>query len=359
MKVNRIVLKDFRGYSSLDVSFSPKVNFIYGDNGQGKTNLIEAIYYLNLARSYRCKENTNLIKEGASIAKIEAFVETKEIEKKIDIEIDEASRKIFVNENQVRKLSEFSSYLNIILFVPNDVNLFYSSPSTRRDFLDMSIGKSNPRYIRILSEYKEYLKQRNLLLKEENLDLSLLDVYDENLISLGKQIDEHRFAYIQKINGVLPEICQKLRKDYSSMFIEYKPLFLDKSHDELKLKFINSREYDLLHKQTSLGVQKEDFKMIFNGKDISIFGSQGENRLAALALKLTPYFLIEDEEEKPIVILDDISSELDKNHQENLFKLFSELSQVFITSVHKEECPQALYLKVCSHKLVSEEKTNE
>ena len=106
-------------------------------------------------------------------------------------------------------------------------------------------------------------------------------------------------------------------------------------------------------------VQKEDFKMIFNGKDISIFGSQGENRLAALALKLTPYFLIEDEEEKPIVILDDISSELDKNHQENLFKLFSELSQVFITSVHKEECPQALYLKVCSHKLVSEEKTNE
>lgn len=345
MKINRIVLTDFRSYSSLDLEFGDKLNIIYGDNGAGKSNLVEAIYYLNLARSYRVRENIHLIKENASIALINANIETLGINKELKFEIDSKAKKIYLNGNPLKKVTELAKLLNIILFIPTDVNLFRESPATRRDFLDLALSKIYPEYLDSLTRYKVALKERNALLKEDNVDITLLDVYDNLLSELGIIIDEYRSKYVYSLNEVLPNILKKLRKDESSIRIEYKPIFKEKDKQIALSKFLDNRNADLMYKQTSIGIQKEDFKCLFNEKDISIYGSQGENRLAALAIKLAPFYLAE-EIEKPIVILDDVMSELDESHQANLLELIEEFGQVFITSVNKLESCNATYIKV-------------
>lgn len=349
MKINRLVLKDFRSYESLDLSFQNNLHIIFGRNGEGKSNLIEAINYLNLARSYRVKENIHLIRKSCPECLIKANFEVFGINKDIEIEIKQKGKRISINGNPIKKVSELAKLVNIILFIPEDCNLFKSSPSDRREFLDEAISKFSPNYLDYLSHYKSSLKQRNSLLKEEVIDFNLLEVYEKQLVELGLIIDEFRDNYVKRINQVLPNLLNSLRDDDSSIMIEFNPVFLGRSNEELLEKYVSMRNIDIASKVTNFGIQKEDFTLLFNEQDISVYGSQGENRLAALALKLAPYYLI-DEDNKPIVILDDVLSELDEKHQENLLKLVKSFKQVFITSVNKINVENATYIEVVNHK---------
>lgn len=334
MIVSNLIIKNFRNHSYRNFDFKEGLNLITGPNAVGKTNIVEAIYYLSLARSFRTTEDQDLILKGAQNALIEAIISEGDLKRKISIKISENRKEILVNNKKIGKLSDLSLASNVIEFTPDDVMLFKGSPKERRRFLDIALSKKNPLYLDYISQYEKALKERNEILKSDNFDDKLLDASTEVLARLAGPIMSYRQSYVKDINDILYIItraltgaCEdKLEIKYQP-FIEFNSDFKDNVLDAFK----RSLERDIRTKMTNVGIHREDFSMSLNGRDIAVYGSQGENRIAALALKLSPYFLIEDEDKRPIVVLDDVMSELDNIRRENLIKFLNKFKQVFIT----------------------------
>lgn len=334
MIISKLVLRNFRNYDRIEVRFSPKLNVIVGDNAEGKTNIVEAIHFLSLARSFRTSETSELIKNERQFATIEARVEEDTIHKNIVAVLTSSGKKITCNKKPVRKISELSNLINVIVFEPKDALMFSDSPLVRRNFLDINLSKKSPVYLENLMSFDRLLKERNTLLKEENVDMVQLNVVTSQLVSTQETICKYRQAYVNEINNILSKIIVNIKGSKEEAHLEYYPFV--KVDDEFSKNatraYERSLDSDIKHKVTQIGIHREDIKMILNGKDISTHGSQGENRIAVIALKLSPYFLIEDKDKKPIIVLDDVMSELDKTHQERLIKFLEKLEQVFITS---------------------------
>ena len=338
MIVKTLTLKNFRNHSFSSFDFAKNINVITGPNAAGKTNIAEAIYYLSLARSFRTQENVNLIKKGCDKAEIYAVVAEGEIDRKIRIVITETGKQIFVNGKPVTKISELSNCMNAVLFEPKDVLLFRGSPKTRRNFLDINLSKKSLPYLDYISRYNKVLKERNELLKGEKVDPVLLDTTTEMLIKLSGPIVSYRQMYVKDINDILNKITRALTGEENKLEIVYKP-FIEFGKDfqkEALMAFKRAESGDLRRKITSIGVHREDFSISLNGRDIGEFGSQGENRIVALALKLSPYFLIEDKDKRPVVVLDDVMSELDNIHKQRLITFLKKFEQVFITATKLE-----------------------
>ena len=338
MIVKTLTLKNFRNHSFSSFDFAKNINVITGPNAAGKTNIAEAIYYLSLARSFRTQENVNLIKKGCDKAEIYAVVAEGEIDRKIRIIITETGKQIFVNGKPVTKISELSNCMNAVLFEPKDVLLFRGSPKTRRNFLDINLSKKSLPYLDYVSRYNKVLKERNELLKGEKVDPVLLDTTTEMLIKLSGPIVSYRQMYAKDINDILNKITRALTGEENKLEIVYKP-FIEFGKDfqkEALMAFKRAESGDLRRKITSIGVHREDFSISLNGRDIGEFGSQGENRIVALALKLSPYFLIEDKDKRPVVVLDDVMSELDNIHKQRLITFLKKFEQVFITATKLE-----------------------
>lgn len=338
MIIKNISLTNFRNYNNQTYDFSNNLNIITGPNGSGKTNLVEAIYYLSLSKSFRSNQDDILIENGKEHAEISATISEGEINKKIVIDITKDGKRILINNKPITKLSELASITNIVLFEPKDVLLFKGSPKARRNFLDISLSKTNQMYFEYLLRYEKALKQRNDLLKEANPDETMLEVTTEMLVKLSGPIISYRQSYVDCVNQVLSKIVKSITNEKLDARIVYKPYVeydLDFQNNAYKL-FENNRNLDLIRKSTSIGVHREDFVMMVNGHNIAEYGSQGENRIIALALKLSPYFLIKDKDKKPIVILDDVMSELDKYHQSRLIEFLKKMNQVFITGTNLE-----------------------
>ena len=334
MIVTKLILRNFRNYERLEVRFDPKLNVIVGDNASGKTNIVEAIHFLSLARSFRTSETSELIKYERQFATIEARVEEDTIHKDIVAVITPSSKKITCNKKPVRKISELSNLINVIVFEPKDALMFSDSPLVRRNFLDINLSKKSPVYLENLMSFDKLLKERNSLLKEDDVDLTQLDVVTNQLIEVEETLCKYRQAYVNEINNILSKIIVNIKGTKEEAHLEYYPFVKvdGEFKDRATRAYERNKESDIRHKVTQLGIHREDMKMILNGKDISTHGSQGENRIAVIALKLCPYFLIEDKNKKPIIVLDDAMSELDKIHQERLLKFLEKLEQVFITS---------------------------
>lgn len=338
MIIEKIKLTNFRNYKSLSLSFEKGINVFYGNNGSGKTNLAEAIYFISLTKSFRTSNELELINnESNDFALINSSIEKGRNFKKIDIYISKDGKKISIDNKNINRISLLSQEVNIIYFLPRDVNLFKESPRVRRNFFNIALSKQFSEYLKLLNDYEKVLKMRNEILKEENPNITLLDVYAEQLIAYSFKIYKYRKEYFNKINIFLPEIYQKISLKKSLIKLVYLPFVDDLSNykDIALNKYKNALESDLKTKRTTIGIHLEDFYILLDNKNITLYGSQGENRMAVLSLKLVPYFLINEKENKPIVILDDVLSELDENNKLNLLNFLKVFEQVFITTTNK------------------------
>ena len=333
MNIQSISLINFRNHSKREFSFDKGLNLITGPNGSGKTNIAEAIYYLSLARSFKGVDDEDIITRGSEFAQIDAVVKEGQLKRRIRILITKKGRSVLVNDKKVSKLSDLTKCVNVLLFEPKDVMLFRGLPKERRAFLDINLSKQFPIYLEYISRYEKALKQRNEILKSGNIDEKLLETSTEMLIKYAGPIINYRAMFVKDINDILIKIAHAITGVKDKIEISYHPFvnMTSEYQKEAKEAFARSLESDLKHKATSIGIHREDIAVSLNGKDIGTFGSQGENRLVALALKLSPYFMIKEVEKKPVVVLDDVMSELDKNHQVQLLKFLRKFDQVFIT----------------------------
>ena len=349
MIIKRIGLKNFRNHQYLSFDFADHLNVLTGCNAVGKTNIVEAIYYLSLGRSFRTSEDVDLIKKNQDRAEIDATILEGELTRKIKIIITKTGRVVMINGKNISKLSELSKCVNVILFQPKDVMLFSGPPRDRRNFLDIAISKKSSIYLDYISRYDKVLKERNDLLKTDKVDQTLLDVTTELMVKLSGSIISYRQMYVKDINDILNKITRALTGEKGKFELKYYPFVAyDVNYIENARKaFKRVEESDFKHKQTSIGIHREDISISLNGRDIATFGSQGENRIAALALKLSPYFLISDRDKRPIVVLDDVMSELDRKNQERLIKFLRKFEQVFITGT-KLDIPDCNHLEIKS-----------
>jgi len=338
MIVRTIRLRNFRNHNYLTYDFHEGLNIITGPNGSGKTNIVEAIYYLSLARSFRTNEDNNLIGYGKNDAQIEAIVQEGKIKRTIKVVFTRDSRKVFINDKAVRKISDLAKITNVLVFEPKDVMLFKGLPKARRNFLDINISKKSEPYLEYITRYEKVLKERNEILKQDKVNEELLSITTELLIKLSGPIVSYRQMYVKDINDILNKITRALTGENNKIEVIYKPFvtYNQDFEDNAKEAFEKTKESDIKHKVTSIGIQREDFSVLYNGKDIAEHGSQGENRIVALALKLSPYFLIEDKEKRPVIALDDVMSELDQSHRLKLINFLKKFEQVFITATKLE-----------------------
>lgn len=345
MIIKKLALINFRNFKKLETEFEEKVNIITGNNGAGKTNLVEAIYYLSLARSFREVNNIDLINKGNKNAIIRASVSRDDILTDVAILITPTAHKILVNGKVVRKLSSLLKLVNVVVFEPKDSFIFRGSPSIRRNFLDLTLVKKYPEYLEILSGYDKLLKERNQLLKNEEVDLLALDVITDKMSEYALKIILYRHKLCSEINEIISKVVNHIKGVNDSLEVVYQPFIdtIDLSKDKIVECFRKNTASDIKKKVTSIGVQREDFQMLLNGKDVATTGSQGENRLAAIALKLVPYFLIKEKEDRPIVIMDDVMSELDAIHQKRLFEFLQKLGQVFVTETKINQPNTTIY----------------
>ncbi len=351
MTLTSLRLQHWRGYEELELTFTRGLNLILGPNGAGKSNLAEAIGYLSLARSWRTNDDRLLISKGQENAFLSAELQEGERKRQIDIALGKQTKKVSVNAKPCRRLSELKDCAHVITFCPEDVSLFLSSPSDRRAVIDIALSKEDETYFSLISTSAKLLKERNLALKAPRIDKRLVDVLTDQLAEAEAPIIEKRRSYCQTLNSALPGILSSLRGVTTACRLVYLPFVKEGEGLRERARKAHEQAYeaDSLHRSTGIGIQREDFRFELEGKDVALYGSQGENRLCALALKLAPYFLVEEEEKKPIVVLDDVTSELDPGHRKNLLSLLKGFVQVFLTATDLE-VDGASIIDVASHK---------
>ena len=355
MIVEELELHNLRNYEYLKVNFNKGINYIYGENASGKTNILEAIYFLSLTRSFRTSEIEELVKKDASFARILAKIDTQNVSKTLEISFNKSGKKILVNGKKVLKISELNSLINVISFIPKNTNLLKDAPKERRKFLNIYLSKFSNNYLKTLSVYEKILKERNDAFKAYKINPTLIDILTNQLISLNKEIYLYRKKFVNEINKYLADVFKEVSLTNEKLKMEYES-FLNNQNENienfLKNEFENIKEEEFKRKQTLIGIHKDDFKIYIDEKDVSLYGSQGENRISIISLILSLYFL--NKEEKSIIVLDDVISELDEKHEENLLKYLENFNQVFITNTAKSQFFTGNYYHLINKELKEE-----
>ena len=345
MWIKKIKIKNFRNYEKEEINLEKNINIFYGQNAQGKTNIIESIFLCSLGKSFRAKKDTEMIKLNEQNAMVEIEYEKSDREGKIKIEIGN-KKNIYLNGIKIKKLSELLGNLNIVIFTPDDINILKGGPQNRRRFLDIMISQLRPNYMHILNLYIKTMEQRNIYLrqiKEEHKDENLLNIWDEKLAEYAIKIYEYRKEFIKKIIKKLDIIHKNITNNAEEIELDY---ITECDSKEKYLKLLKERrKLDIIKGFTTKGVHRDDFMIYINKKDIKIFGSQGQNRTAMLSLKLAELQVIYDEiGEYPILLLDDFMSELDKTRRKNFLENI-EGTQVIITGTEKLDIENLEYLE--------------
>ena len=325
-------LKNFRNYDLLDLEFDSTTNIFYGDNAQGKTNILESIYLTGTTKSHRGTKDRDLIKFGQEEAHIETVVEKRGVPFKIDIHLKKNSPKgIAINKIPIKKASELFGIINIVFFSPEDLNIIKNGPAERRRFIDLELAQLDKVYLNDLSNYNRIVNQRNKLLKDmfDRKDLfETLDVWDLQLVKFGNKVIERRKLFIKQMNDIIGNVHEKLTGGKENLKLIYEPGMKNDNFEEALLK---NRERDLRMKSTSVGPHRDDICFLSGNLDIRKFGSQGQQRTAALSLKLAEIELVKQEvKDTPILLLDDVLSELDKHRQNYLLDSINDV-QTLIT----------------------------
>ncbi len=331
MFIEKIKLKNFRNYSTQEIKLTNGINLFFGNNAQGKTNILESIFLCSMGKSFRARKDKELILFNENNTTIEIDYQKKDRAGNIKYNIGE-NKNIFINNLKIKKMSEILGNINIVLFSPEDINIIKDGPSNRRKFLNMLISQIRPNYIYTYNLYLKILEQRNGYLKNiniENKNDELLDIYDEKLAECASSIYNYREEFINKIKEKIQEIHKQVTKEKEIIKLKYISDCDNKENyiNELKQK----RNQDIERGYTSLGIHRDDIYFFINGKKIDIYGSQGQQRTSILSLKLAELEIIKDEiGEYPILLLDDFMSELDNERKINLLKYIKN-TQIIIT----------------------------
>lgn len=335
MKINNLTLKNFRNYELLNLSFSPSKNIIIGNNGLGKTNIIEAIYYLALTKSFRTNNDNFLIKDNSDFAVIEANVKDN-IQNNYKIIISKEGKKIKLDNNVITKISDYISKLKVILFNREDLKLIKDNPSVHRKLINMELSQFDNEYLKLLSYYNKILKQRNSYLKSMQINGTLskdyLDIITNKLLDIGLKINEIRQNYINNINQNINLIFNKTTKK-GNLKINYISSYNNQSNEKLILDYNKGFKRDLNYGMTHIGIHLDDFIFELDDKPIKDYLSEGEQKSAIIAFKLSEIkYCIEKFNKVPILILDDLFSELDCKKINSLLNNLKKSFQIFITT---------------------------
>lgn len=338
MILKSVALNHFRNYSDLSLEFDKGTNILYGDNAQGKTNVLESVYVSGTTRSHKGSKDRELIQFGEEEAHIRTVVEKKEKIYQIDMHIKKSrSKGIAINKIPIKRAAELFGILNIVFFSPEDLNIIKNGPSERRRFLDVELCQLDKIYLFHLTNYNRILNQRNKLLKDINFRPELKDtlpVWDMQLIDYGKKIIASRKKFVNRLNEIVYEIHKKISGDREELILRYEP---DAEEEKLEEELMKNQERDLKLGMTSVGPHRDDMCFLIRDIDIRRFGSQGQQRSCALSLKLSEIELVKESiQETPVLILDDVLSELDNSRQNFLLNSIHDI-QTIITCTGLDE----------------------
>lgn len=350
MYLKAIEIENYRNYASLAADFSPGINIFIGENAQGKTNLMEAIYVLALARSHRTNKDRELIKWDADFARIKGLVQDDESSFPLEISISKQGKKAKLNRIEQKRLSSYIGHLNVILFAPEDLTIVKGSPSERRRFIDREMGQMSPIYLYHLSQYQQVLRQRNQYLKDlrdggQSQDFLYLDVLTEQLAVEASHVLKYRYQFIEKLEAWSNKIHRAITKGKEDLRISYKSSChfedeVDKSDAEalfplLMDQYQAKREQELYQQTSLLGPHRDDMVFYINDKPVQTYGSQGQQRTTTLSLKLAEIDMMKEMTGKnPILLLDDVLSELDDERQTYLLRAIQDTVQTFLTTTN-------------------------
>lgn len=344
MYLQELELHNYRNYETLTIPFENKVNVILGENAQGKTNLMEAIYVLALAKSHRTSNDKELIRWDAEYAKIKGRLHKTHGTVPLELTISKKGKKAKYNHIEQKKLSRYIGNMNVVMFAPEDLNLVKGSPQVRRRFIDMEIGQISPVYLYDMSRFQKILQQRNHYLKQlqmkKQTDRTMLDILTEQLIEQTAKIVMRRFEFVRMLEEWARPIHHSISRGLEQLEIQYKPsVNVSEEPDWSKMiksyenKFAEIREREIDRGVTMAGPHRDDLAFAVNGRDVHTFGSQGQQRTAALSVKLAEIELIYSEiREYPILLLDDVLSELDDYRQSHLLNAIQGRVQTFVTT---------------------------
>lgn len=340
LKVNSLKLKNFRNYDFLNVEFDGSTNIFYGNNAQGKTNILEAVYLSGTTKSHRGSKDRDMIRFGEDESHIEIVVEKNGISYQIDMHLKKNSPKgIAINKMPIRKASELFGIVNLVFFSPEDLNIIKNGPAERRRFIDLELSQLDKVYLNNLSNYNRIVNQRNRLLKELSFggkkELSdTLEIWEMQMVQYGERLIARRKEFVTQINEIIEKIHQKLTGGKEGLQIIYEPSTGDLPFEQALKRY---RDRDLRMKSTTVGPHRDDIGFLTGDMDIRRYGSQGQQRTAALSLKLSEIELVRlATHDTPILLLDDVLSELDKHRQNYLLDSIHDI-QTLITCTGVED----------------------
>ena len=338
MFIESIELSDYRNYSHLHIDFHKGTNVLYGDNAQGKTNILEAVYVCSTTKSHRGSKDKEIIRFGADESHIKMMVRRDGIPYRIDMHLKKNRTKgVAVNGVPIKKASELFGIVNVIFFSPEDLNIIKNGPAERRRFLDLELCQLNKVYVYDLVQYNRVVVQRNKLLKEMDSDPSLketLNIWDSQLVRFGSELIRLRTRFVEELNELIREIHFHLSGEREELEIRYEP---NVTPETFEAELSRNRNQELRQRLTLTGPHRDDLNFIVNGADIRKFGSQGQQRTAALSLKLAEIELVKKlVRDYPILLLDDVLSELDGERQNHLLSAIDHI-QTMITCTGLED----------------------
>lgn len=345
MQILNLNLVNFRNYSNLELSFSNSINLIIGNNGSGKTNLIEAIYMLALTKSFRGTTDGVVIKKNEEKTIIEGLIENN-LKTKYSLELSKTGKKAKIRSKKVNKLSDYISNINVVLFNPDDLYLIKSTPSVRRKLLNVEISQLNNTYLKDLNNYNSLIKQRNAYLKTLYINSyasrDYLNILTEKIIDYGEKIYLKRKKFLDNINKYLADIFLDITTT-EGLKVKYTSDYNNFERKTVAEKYKNTVEKDIILGKTTIGIHHDDFKFILDKDNLKDYGSEGYQKIAILSFRLAEIKLFYDiKGYYPILILDDLFSEIDKDKINNIMKYLNKEVQTFITVTDLEKVDKKL-----------------
>lgn len=347
MHIENLKLTNYRNYESLQLQFSQNINVFIGENAQGKTNVMESIYVLAMGKSHRTSNDKELIRWNADYGKIEGEISRRYGVVPMELTISKKGKKGKVNHLEQSKFSEYIGQMNVVMFAPEDLNVVKGSPQVRRRFIDMEIGQISPIYLHDLLTFNKILKQRNHLLKihqgRQTLHNDVMfDVYTEQYVHAAVKVIRKRFEFMKLLQEWAEPIHDGISRGKEKLVIKYQSITgLEESMDEkAMIEFLLAKLQDMKQKEidrglTLVGPHRDDLQFFVNDYDVQTYGSQGQQRTTALSLKLAEIELIKQEtKEAPILLLDDVLSELDDHRQSHLLNTIRDHVQTFVTTTN-------------------------
>ena len=330
MIIKSLELANFRNYEELNISFDKGTNILYGDNAQGKTNILEAIYVSATTKSHKGSKDKEIINFDKEEAHIRTYLEKENVETTVVMHLRKSKpRGIAIDGQKIKKAADLMGLLNVVFFSPEDLSIIKDGPAERRRFADMELCQLDSFYLYNLNHYNKIIGQRNKLLKDMYFQPELketLNIWDSQLVSFGSKIIERREQFVKQLGDIIFDIHKKLSGGKEELVIAYEP---DVSIEDFEKQMKYNQDKDIRLKQTTTGPHRDDFSFVVNGVDIRKYGSQGQQRTAALSLKLSEIELVKKiSKDTPVLLLDDVLSELDSNRQNYLLNSIGNIQTI-------------------------------